>query len=305
MELINERGERRAGMDLARLKDLWFMWSFCNLECTHCYVGSSPRNRTLELLTLEDVIPFLMEARDLGVEHVYFTGGEPFADPEIVDMIEAALRIGAVTVLTNGVGPIARRFDDLSRLRERLTIRVSLDHFDPARHDAVRGAGAFRSSVSTVRELRRRGVRVVVTATPLVFEGTSVTRDEAIAEFESLFAGLDVAIKLLPATLQLGAEVRRTGAPEPVPFLTERQMRNARPADFQCRTSRCVQKIAGRLRVYPCPIIYDDPEFELGSTLRESFRRVYLGHHGCVNFCYRHRGKCGDEQLVARAEQGP
>jgi MoaA/NifB/PqqE/SkfB family radical SAM enzyme len=304
VEQVNLRGERRAQIEFGRLRDLWFMWSLCNLECAHCYVGSSPRNQTLELLSLDDVKPFLREGAEMGMEHVYFTGGEPFANREILSMIEEAGRFAPVTVLSNGTGPIGKYLGDLGRFKDVLTLRISLDHFDRERHDAVRGKGTFDATCATVRRLCLLGFVPVITVTPLVFEATPVTFDEAVRAFESLFEGLDVRIKILPSTLRMGGEVRRTGAPGPVPFLTERQMAEVNLEDFQCHYSRCVQKIAGRLRVYPCPIIYNDPGFELGATLRESARRVPLAHHGCVGFCYKFRGKCGDVQLAKSHTRG-
>lgn len=304
MEVVNLRGERRAQIEFGRLQDLWFMWSLCNLECTHCYVGSSPRNQTLELLTLEDIRPFLREGSEMGMQHVYFTGGEPFANREILPMIEEAGRFAPVTVLSNGVGPITRHLGSLQGFLGRLTLRLSLDHFERERHDAVRGAGSFDATCATIRELCRVGFVPVVTVTPVVFEETPVTGEEAVEAFELLFAGLDVEIKVLPATLRMGGEVRRSGAPGPLPFLGERHLAGANLNDFQCHYSRCVQKISGRARVYPCPIIYNDPAFELGSTLQEAARRVPLAHHGCVGFCYKFRGKCGDEQLAGSRKRG-
>jgi len=274
------------------------MWSVCNLECSHCYVASSPRNHALEALTLAEARRFLDEARRFGVEHVYFTGGEPFVNREIMPMVEAAIETAPVTLLTNATQAIERHLDELERLSRahagRLALRVSLDHFERARHDAIRGPGAFDRTIANTRELIRRGLRVIVTSTPVVFEGTPVTQEEALDAYRRLFDG-GAEIKMIPFTLRMGAETKRSGPPGPPPFLTERQMAGARPDDFQCRFSRCVQKIAGRLRVYPCPIIYDDPDYDLGSTLEESFQRVYLAHHACHAFCYKSGGRCGND----------
>lgn len=302
--LRNARGERRAFVDFARLRDLWFLWTRCNLECTHCYAGSSPRNTRVETPTAEEIAPYLREAGAMGVERVYFTGGEPFAAREILAMIDAALAVAPVTVLTNGVGPIRRYFDELERRRDRLTLRISLDHFERERHDEIRGPGAFQAAVSTVFELSRRGFVPVITVTPVVFERTPVTADRAVEAVQALFPGCEVLVKLLPVTIRTGAEATRRGAPGPVPFLSERAMIGARPDDFQCHTSRCVQKVGGRMRVYPCPIILDDARFDLGATLRESMQRVYLAHTGCVDFCHRFRGRCGDDQLRAAPRGG-
>ena len=62
------------------------------------------------------------------------------------------------------------------------------------------------------------------------------------------------------------------------------------PESLMCHFSRCIQKIDGRLRYYPCPVIYDDERFDLGSTLEESFRRVYIAHKNCYDYCMKGSG---------------
>ena len=61
---------------------------------------------------------------------------------------------------------------------------------------------------------------------------------------------------------------------------------------FQCHNGRTVEKINGKMVVYPCPIIYNDNEFELAFNLKDSFKKVYLTHKACFDFCYKSKGKC-------------
>jgi hypothetical protein len=65
---------------------------------------------------------------------------------------------------------------------------------------------------------------------------------------------------------------------------------NKSPESLMCHFSRCIQKIDGTLRYYPCPVIYDDDRFDLGSTLEESFRRVYIAHKNCYDYCMKGSG---------------
>ena len=80
--------------------------------------------------------------------------------------------------------------------------------------------------------------------------------------------------------------------PRPEVFITTKcfSILSTPPESLMCHYSRCLQKIEGRLRYYPCPVIYDDPRLELGGTLEESFRRVYLAHKNCYHYCMRGRG---------------
>ena len=48
----------------------------CNYECDHCFVWGSPRQKGT--FTLEKIEEVLHQAKDAGVNSIYFEGGEPF-----------------------------------------------------------------------------------------------------------------------------------------------------------------------------------------------------------------------------------
>src|SRR5262245_37821791 len=83
-------GERRAKVPLDALRTLWInTGSLCNIECRNCYIESSPENDRLVYMTRAEVAGFLDEiARDgLPTREVGFTGGEPFMNPDIIEML--------------------------------------------------------------------------------------------------------------------------------------------------------------------------------------------------------------------------
>ena len=90
---------------LSSLDTLWFQvgGTLCNLACSHCFVSCSPTNHTHEMMSLAEVEPYLDEGASLGVKEYYFTGGEPFLNPEMEDILCRALEYGPATVLTNGL----------------------------------------------------------------------------------------------------------------------------------------------------------------------------------------------------------
>ena len=72
-------------------------------------------------MTLIDLKPFLAEAHELGVRDIYFTGGEPFINPEFIQIIDAALSIAPVTIYTNATQPLAARLKDLIEVTKKHT----------------------------------------------------------------------------------------------------------------------------------------------------------------------------------------
>jgi len=73
----------------------------CTYECDHCFVWGSPWQRGT--LTLGQVENILQQAKDTGVEWVYFEGGEPFLYYAIlVEAVKIAAGMGFhVGVVTN------------------------------------------------------------------------------------------------------------------------------------------------------------------------------------------------------------
>ena len=293
-------GAPRASVPLEALETLWFnTGTLCNIACRNCYILSSPENDALVYLTAAEVTAYLDEIAEtgLGTREIGFTGGEPFMNPEIVAMIEAALSRGfEVLVLTNAMRPMMRPAmrEGIARLArehgERLTLRVSLDHFDPARHDAERGRGSFAVTLEGMRWLRDAGVRMAVAARTMWDE----TEAESRAGFARLFAREGFAIDAdAPSATVLFPEMDESAD---VPEITEQcwSILGKAPSEVMCASARMVAKRRGAARpvVLACTLIAYDPAFEMGETLAEASGAVALNHPHCAKFCVLGGASC-------------
>ncbi len=293
-------GEPRAHVALRRLETLWFnTGTLCNIACRNCYILSSPSNDALVYLTPAEVEGYLDEiaALGLGTREIGFTGGEPFMNPGILAMLEAALARGfRVLVLTNAMRPMMRPRvkTGLRRLARdhgaRLTLRVSLDHYTAARHDAERGAGSFATSLEGMRWLRDAGIRMAVAGRMLWDEDEANAR----AGFAALFAREGFAIDAAdPSACVLFPEMDEQAE---VPEITTAcwGILGKRPEDVMCASSRMVVKRKGAARpvVLACTLVAYDPAFEMGGTLAEASRAVSLNHPHCAKFCVLGGASC-------------
>lgn len=204
---------------LRSLDTLWFQvgGTLCNLACTHCFISCSPTNHTHEMMRLEQVRRYLHEAVELGVKEFYFTGGEPFLNPEMEAILAATLAVGPASVLTNGLLLDAARCARLAALAKAspysLDLRVSLDGYDAASNDAVRGAGTFGRVLAGLSNLAAAGLNPVVTVTEVCAEAAL---DSGKRRFFALLAGLGLdrpRLKVLPV-FKIGAEAARGGGYE-------------------------------------------------------------------------------------------
>jgi AdoMet-dependent heme synthase len=285
-------GDSPPRVALRSLDTLWFQVSgtLCNLACTHCFISCSPTNHTHEMLSLEDVRRTLAEAVELGVKEYYFTGGEPFLNPDMEAILEAALQAGPATVLTNGMlldAARCRRLAALSAASEySLDLRVSLDGYDAESNDAIRGDGVFARSLAGVRNLVASGVDPVLSVTEVYDDNASAAGKE---RFFALLRSLGIdkpRLKVLPV-FHMGAEAERGGAYE-----SWQRLRGGEVADdafdhLQCSSCRMVTAQG----VWVCPILVNEPAGRMGERLADTLCRFDLDHPACWT-CHVHGFSC-------------
>ncbi|MDE2229447.1 MAG: radical SAM protein [Alphaproteobacteria bacterium] len=296
-------GERRAGVGLKTLETVWFnTGTLCNITCDNCYIESSPRNDRLVYLSRTEVRRFLDEAsaRDPRPMEIGFTGGEPFMNPGFLGMLEDSLIAGfRVLVLTNAMKPMQRARTRLAainrRFAERLTVRVSLDHYARERHERLRGPRSWQPALDGMLWLARNGFNVAVAGRTVWSESEAALR----AGYGALFAELGVAIDADdPARLVLFPEM---DSDEGVPEITERcwNVLGKSPDSVMCASARMVIKRKGAERptVVACTLLPYDRAFELGATLAEAARPVKLNHRHCAQFCVLGGASCSAQAV--------
>lgn len=290
---LTRDGDPRGYLDTDRLRELWIhTGTACNLACPFCLEGSRPGDTRLSAMKLDDLKPFIHEAVELGVEQFSFTGGEPFVIREFVSILDYASRHLPCFVLTNGTEALLKRTHQLLPLRDNphpIRFRVSLDYPDPARHDAGRGEGSFAQSIEGIRWLQVNGFDVSVARQMGVNEDTG----QVEAEFRSVFSqyGLEEGIAFT-AFPDFGTPGSEDGSPEITETCMEKYPDAQSRAHFMCTYTRMLVKQGGRVRVYACTLVDDDPDYDLGGSLRESLeKRVMLRHHRCFS-CYRFGASC-------------
>lgn len=269
-------------VELTSLDTLWFQvaGTVCNLACTHCFVSCSPTNRTHDHLSLETVEGYLEEAVELGVKEYYFTGGEPFLNPDMEAILEAALAVGPATVLTNGLLLDPERCARLRALSDAseysLDLRVSLDGMTPESNDAIRGEGVFDRAMDGIRNLVDAGINPVLTVTEVHEENAS---PEGKERFFELLRGLGIEkprLKILPV-FQIGAEAERGGAYESWQRLREGDVPDGSWDHLQCSSCRMVTDQG----VWVCPILVNEPTGRMGETLADTLDTYPLDHPAC------------------------
>jgi uncharacterized Fe-S cluster-containing radical SAM superfamily protein len=289
--LVTAKGEARAHVALRTLETLWFnTGTLCNLTCANCYIESSPRNDRLVYLSAGEVARYLDEIAVLGLDTslIGFTGGEPFMNRDLPAMLHDVLSRGfEAIVLTNAMKPMHHKKRALMDLRERygnrLTLRVSLDHYGRAVHELERGEHSWAPTIAGLKWLAENRFRINVASRYLSGESETAIR----AGFRRLFAELAIPIDADdPVELMIFPEM---DAAVDVPEITTAcwSILHKSPDSVMCATSRMVVKHKGAASpsVVACTLLPYDALWNLGTSLAGAAGAVPLNHPHCAKFC--------------------
>jgi len=209
-------------------------------------------------------------------------------NPSLPAMLDEALSRGyRVLVLTNAMKPMHKKKTVLLSLRERygdrLTIRVSIDHYGREVHERERGRRSWPPTIDGFKWLAENGFSLNVASRYLSGEPEVELR----RGFARLFAELGVALDADdPVALMIFPEM---DAKVDVPEITEAcwGILGKSPSDVMCATARMVVKHKGAAQptVVACTLLPYDPQFDLGRTLTGAGNTVHLNHPHCAKFC--------------------
>ena len=278
-----------------QLKELWFhTGTACNLSCDFCLEGSGPGDQRLELVKFADVEPYIHQALDLGVGQFSFTGGEPFLAKDLVRILQLASQHAPCLVLTNGTDALQKRLHQLMPLlhsRFPVSFRVSIDSPIASQHDAGRGEGMFDLALRGMKALHEMGFKVSV--------ARHMAADENTAEVEQAYRNMLLSHGL-PADTKFVAfpDFLPPGSHGHGPDITTHCMTHyhteATRNSFMCAFSKMVVKQNGRMRVYACTLVDDDPEYDMGSDLQQALaQQISMKHHRCFT-CFKYGSSCSE-----------
>lgn len=277
---------------LQSLDELWFQvaGTRCNLECSHCFISCSPTSDKYGQLSLETVRSHLEDSVRHGVREYYFTGGEPFLNKELVNILELTLQFGPATVLTNATFLKREWVEHLREAEDAslysLEFRVSIDGPTPAANDPIRGEGTFEKAMQGVALLVEHGFLPIITMTRVWNDQDD---ESVLREFRSSLATIGYSrarLKILPR-LKLGAEAERSEGYDQYDRVTHELLDGFDMNQLVCSHSRVVTDRG----VAVCPILLDYPASILGDSIDLAEKEFPLAYGACFT-CYQYGAIC-------------
>ncbi len=135
----------------------------CNLHCIGCYSLNSERNKEKDLPT-EKWKSALKHLRNIGINELVVSGGEPLLRKDITELMKYAkkdLGIESITLITNGTVNF-----DFSKLYGFINmLAISIDGYDSKNSTFLRDKGIFNKVIDSINKAKKSGLDVCIIPT--------------------------------------------------------------------------------------------------------------------------------------------
>lgn len=127
----------------------------CNARCGYCNVWQDPVFFGHDELQPDDLRRALDQLRELGIEYVDFTGGEPALHRHLAVALRHAKQLGMRADVTTNAIRFAGDADEIVPYAD--TLNISLDTLSAERYHAIRGTDTLDRTLALVERLRAQG----------------------------------------------------------------------------------------------------------------------------------------------------
>lgn len=139
---------------------IWAITNNCNYACKYCIFNSGPKYPVAPL-DYNQVELILKNLKALGFNYIKYTGGEPFARPDIMSILRLTNMMGFqfdistnASLITDGTAA------ELSKLTNLQYVHVGIDGYDKKTQEDIRGKDSFIPTVIGIVRLTDNHVRV-------------------------------------------------------------------------------------------------------------------------------------------------
>ena len=213
--------------------------AYCNQKCGYCYNDWREEPGTIGSLGRDELLGLVDRAlTEVDFDHVTLTGGEPFARPDIFDILGMIRKHGKRALIISNGGIVTDAHAEKLAPLEPLFVQITLNGPTRELHEEHVGKDCFEPTLAGIKALTDQGVPVtgcivitrknaqVVGEILAVWESLGV-RDVALSRFSPAGYAASQTAELLPSRSELlealtqaeayGARGFRLSATMPVP----------------------------------------------------------------------------------------
>lgn len=258
----------------------------CVYRCEHCYAIQSLGNK--DVLSYDQILQIARDFQKIGVAVIAWEGGEPLLRfDELLSLIENTRDQSESMIATTAHGLTDEKAGRLREAGLGMAI-ISLDHYDPDKHNQFRGnKRSFDMAVNGVRLFRENGIlpSIAICATrELVAEGglykyLELAKEIGVAFIQILdatpsgnYLGKDVALtnKQLQEIIRFQKEVNSSRRYRDYPSIQARALLEDE-SNFGCCGGYALTYVDNSGNLQPCDLL----QISCGNVLEEDVQTVY------------------------------
>ncbi len=251
----------------------------CNLKCSHCFIKRNPFKKEKDFIPIEKIKQTLLSVKRDKLKSIYLTGGEPMMHPDFNSILRMCLKISNTTILTNGTfindkkARFLRKIDDESDFET--IYRISFEHFNEQKNDAIRGRGSFRKALVALQNLYKYDFNPIISTTSYYKEPR-----------EKLFEGFsEICKKFGFEPGQINLKITPYFDSNPITF-KQLEGNDFDKSKLDCKNSRIVSAKG----IFSCPALCNDFRARSGYDIENCSTKIYLDTEKCFN-CANHDTK--------------
>lgn len=246
----------------------------CNQRCQHCYIDFPLSHKVKDFIALDTVKKALNDLNNHELQCIYLTGAEPMTHPDFNSILRLCLKKSNVCICTNGSLINEKKARFLKKVQDEghyeIIFKLSLDHYNEAKNDALRCRGSYRQVISAIKHLVKYGFNPIITVTNYYQENPKTILENFLKIFEN------TNLPLESRNIQINEWFNKN---KPEYEISENL--NTHP---DCENSR----ILTNKGIYSCPFLANDHRGRCGSDLTDFAQKVVLETPYC-NTCLKNK----------------
>ena len=172
----------------------------CNYRCSFCHNEGQSKMEHRELMTFENFRKLIDFLKEQPISEINFSGGEPFLNPEIVEMIQYANEHMKcdLSCATNLSLISERQINSLANTRIKFNIQFPFASNNEFAEST--GIGTLDNIVANIKAVKEAGLKIGLNS---VIQSKDTSRVDAVINFALIN---ELPLKLLPQIGLVGSE---------------------------------------------------------------------------------------------------
>lgn len=239
----------------------------CNNHCKHCYIDFPMYKKVEDFIDIKTVQTAIENTLKEPLNCIYLSGAEPMTHPDFNAILRMCLKRCSVCICTNGSLINEKKARFFKKVSEETTneiiFKISIDHYDELKNDAIRYRGAYRQALFAIKALIKYNFTPIISITNYYNEKT----ENIINGFKKIFSEIDYELDMKHINI----------SPWHDKNLKIETMPEYKGEKLDCQNSRVLSETG----IYTCPFLSDDYRGRCGNDFTDYMKKTSLE----TNFC--------------------